>query len=68
MERLNLNVQSFYTLNKRFYTCTTDVLFLFCVENLADPAAWIWPCWEMVDTISPLSRAWEQKFRHIIKK
>ena len=68
MAKLILNVQSFDTLKKRLNTCTTDFLFLFCVENLADPAAWSWPCWELVDTIYPLSRAWEQKFRHVIKK
>ena len=39
MEKLIKNIQSFYTLKKRFDTCTTDFLFLFCEENLADPAA-----------------------------
>ena len=39
MGKLIKNVQSFYTLKKRFNTCTKDFLFLFCVENLADPTA-----------------------------
>ena len=39
MEKLIKNVQFFYTSKKRFKTCTTDFLFLFCVDNLADPAA-----------------------------